>query len=152
MKRLDAVLGEVNIAQLVFSSSCAMVVMCTGALVVFCSSEESPPTSIHSYTNTFFNVSLVGNQFTYNRPSETFFLFPGALKCWCGTIATMFSQAPRRDSQDLYCFSLVGCTFSMVKTIACCLCHLVRVTFTGEIARWCPPRLSRCCATHFGSL
>ena len=37
-------------------------------------------------------------------PLGQFFLFPVALKCWCGTIATMFSQAPRRDSQDLYCF------------------------------------------------
>ena len=89
------------------SSSCAMAVMCTGMSIVFCSSDESPQTSIHSSTNTFFNVSPVGIQFTYNRPSETLFLFPGALKCWCGTIATMFSQAPRRDSQDLHCFSLV---------------------------------------------
>ena len=56
------------------------------------------------HKHVFFNVSLVGIQFTYNRPSETFFLFPGALKCWCGTIATMFWQAPGRDSPDLYCF------------------------------------------------
>ena len=40
-------------------------------------------------------------------PLRLFFLFPGALKCWCGTIATVFSQDPRRDSQDLSCFSLV---------------------------------------------
>ena len=86
------------------SSSCAMVVMCTGMSIVFCSSDESPQTSIHSSTNTFFNVSPVGIQFTYNRASETFFLFPGFHKCRCGTIATMFSQAPRRDSQDFHCF------------------------------------------------
>ena len=82
-----------------------MVAMCTGASIVFCSSDESPPTLFHSSTNTFFKVSLVGIQFTYNRPSETFFFFPGALKCWCGT---MFSQAPTRDSQDLFAvFSFV---------------------------------------------
>ena len=92
-----------------------MVVMCTGTSTVLCSSDESPLTHIHSSTNTFFKVSLVGIQFTYNRPSETFFLFRGALKCWCGTIATMFSQAPRRDSQDLCCFSLVedNCVLSV---------------------------------------
>ena len=70
----------------------------------------------------------------------------------------MFSQAPGRDSHDLCRFFPPRCTFSMVRTIACSLCHLVRVTFTiavgkvAKIARWCPPGLSRCCATHLGSL
>ena len=58
------------------SSSCAMVVMCTGAFIVFYPAEESPQTSIHSSTNTFLNVSPVGIQFAYNRPSETFFPLP----------------------------------------------------------------------------
>ena len=89
------------------SSSCAIVVMCTGTTVVFCSSDESPPTYIHSSTNTIFKVSLVGIQFAHYRPSETLFLFPWGLKCWCGTIATMFLQAPGRDSHDFCCFSLV---------------------------------------------
>ena len=46
----------------------------------------------------------------------------------------------------------------MVKTIVCCLCHLVRETFTfavgkmSKIARWWPQELSRCFATHLGSL
>ena len=133
------------------SSSCALVAMCTGALIVFCSSEESPPTSIYSSTNTFFKVSLIGIQFTYNRPSETFFLFPEVLKCWCGTIATMFSQAPARDSQDLLFFPR---GFSMVMTIACCPCHLVRVTSTlavgkvAKIARRYLLMFSRCSTTH----
>ena len=35
----------------------------------------------------------------------TLFLFPGALKSWCGTIVTMFSKDLKRDSQDLCCFS-----------------------------------------------
>ena len=49
----------------------------------------------------FFMVSPVGIQFTYNGLSETFFFFPVALKCWCGTIATMFSKASGRDRQDV---------------------------------------------------
>ena len=87
-------------------------------------------------------------------PLRHFFLFPGAMKCWGGA---MFSKAPRRDSQDLYCFSFVW-IFSMVKTIVRCLCHLVRVTFTfpdgkvSKIARWWPQGLSRCYATLLGSL
>ena len=47
VKRLDAVLGTVN---------CAMVIR-TGAFIVFCTSEESPQTSIHSSTNTCFSMS-----------------------------------------------------------------------------------------------
>ena len=35
------------------------------------------------------------------------FLFPGALKCWSGTIATTLLQTSGRDSQDFRCFSLV---------------------------------------------
>ena len=36
--------------------------------------------------------------------SVVHFSLSGFQKCWCGTIAAMFSQAPRRDSQDLCCF------------------------------------------------
>ena len=131
------------------SSSCAMVVMCTGASAVFCSSDESPPTYIHSSTNTFYKVSPVGIQFTYNGPSETFFLFPGA------PIATMFSQAPTRDSQDICCFSLVvvpsedNCILSVPLSTSDLHKGVGKV---AKIARWCPPGLSRCCATHSGFL
>ena len=104
------------------SSSRALVVMLIGAFIVFCSPDESPPTHIHSSTNTFFKVSPFGIQFTHNRPSETLFLFPGSLKCWCGTIATMFLPSWTRQSRPLPFFPR-GCTFSMVKTIACCPCH-----------------------------
>ena len=120
------------------SSSCAMMVMCTGTSFAFCSSDLPPPIpprtcsspqlmshliqcpgshgdvitvicvmehrdldSVWSFRRAFFKVSPVGIQFTCNRPSETLFFFPGALKCLCGTIATMFSQASGRDSQDL---------------------------------------------------
>ena len=51
-----------------------------------------------------------------------------------------------------------GCTLSKAKTIACCPCHLVRVTSTlvvGKVAetakRWLPV-LSCCLATHCGYL
>ena len=76
---LDAVLGKVHLP--CWRLIVAMVVMCAGTSIVFCSSGESPLTYIHSSTNTFFEASTVGIQFTCNRPSETFFLFPGALKC-----------------------------------------------------------------------
>ena len=92
-------------------------------------------------------------------PFETLFPFSGTQKkkCLCLTIATMFSKASRRDSQDLCCcFFPRGCTFSMVKTIASCPFHQARATFTTAVgkvaksARWCPPGLSRCWATHPG--
>ena len=126
MMCLDVVLGQV-ICPAGDSSSCAMVVMRTGAFIVFCPSDESPPTFIHSPTNTFSKVSLVGIQFTYYRLSETLFFFPGALKCWCGTIATMFSQDPRRDSKTPLLFFPRGCIFSMTP------CHSVRVTSTSGL-------------------
>ena len=105
------------------SSSCAMVVMCTGTSIVYCSSDESPPTYIHSFTRMSRSRRLESSLHTID-PLRHFFLFPGALKCWCGTIATMFSQAPKRDSQDLCFFFPRGCTFSMAKTIACYPCQL----------------------------
>ena len=56
-------------------SSCAMVVLCRGTSKAFCSSDEPPPAYTHPSTNTFFKVSTVGIQFTYNRLSETLFPF-----------------------------------------------------------------------------
>ena len=74
--------------------------ICTGTSIAFCSSDESPPTYNHSSKHAFFKVSPLEVGL-----SQTLFLFSGVQKCWCGTIATMFSQAPGRDSQDLCCFS-----------------------------------------------
>ena len=51
-----------------------------------------------------------------------------------------------------------GCTFSVATTIACCPCHLVRVTSTlavdrvAKFARRQLPKLSRCSTTHCGFL
>ena len=39
------------------SSSCAMVVMCTKTSTEFCTSDESPPTYIHSFFHTHFSRS-----------------------------------------------------------------------------------------------
>ena len=49
------------------SSLCAMEFTGIGASIVFCPSEESPQTSTHSSTNTFFKESLVGILLTYCR-------------------------------------------------------------------------------------
>ena len=93
---------------------------------------------------TFFNVSPIG-QFTFNRTSETFSSSVEHSRRWCCTIATMLSQAPGRDSQDFLLLFPGGCFCSMLRTIVCCLCLFVRVTFTtgvgnvAKIARWWPP-------------
>ena len=103
VKHLDAVFGEANLPSwcVIVLRHCGHV---TGAFVVFCP-QKCRRRQISSLPQTcFFNVSPEGIQFTYNRSSGTFILFPVALKCRCGTIATMFSQAPRRDNQDLCCF------------------------------------------------
>ena len=69
----------------------------------------------------------------------------------------VLASSQTRQSRPLLFFPR-GCIFSMVKTSVCCLRHLVRVTFTlavgkvAKIGRWWPPGLSRCCASHFGSL
>ena len=113
---------------------------------------------ISSLPQTHFKVSPVGIQFTYNRPSETLFPLP-----WCSQVLVwhhchhVLASSETRQSRPLL-FSPRGCNFSMAKTLACYPCHKVRVTFTiavgkvAKIARWCPLGLSRCCATHFGSL
>ena len=122
-------------------------------------SEVSPEAYILSSTRHVFSMSRQWRSSLHTiDPLGQFFLFPVALKCWCGTIATMFSQAPRTRHSRPWLFFPRGCIFSTVKTIVCCLCHLLRVTFTkavgkvAKIARCCPPELTRCCATHFGSL
>ena len=69
----------------------------------------------------------------------------------------VFTSCSARQSRPLPFFPR-GCTFSMVTTIACCPCHLVRVTCTlavGRVAkfarRWLP-KLSCCSTTHCGFL
>ena len=105
MKRLDAVLGKVNLPAGV--SSRAMVVMFKRAFIVICSPGASPLVYIDSVMNTFYQGFAGWNPVYKQSTLCVIFLLPWALKCWCGTIATMFSQAPRRDSQDLSRFSLV---------------------------------------------
>ena len=55
------------------------------------------------------------------------------VKCWCDTFAARFSQVAQRHSHDFCRFFPPGCTFSVATTIACCLCHLVRVTSTFAV-------------------
>ena len=83
------------------SLSCDMKVKRAGTFIVFCPSEELP-IYIHSS-----KASLIGIYFTDNWPSVSLFLFLVTIKCWCGTIATMFSQVLERDSHDLCRSSLV---------------------------------------------
>ena len=103
-----------------------------------------------------FKASSIGIYFTNILILSVAFPFSGVIKCRCCTIATKFSQAAQQYSHDLCRFFPRGCTFSMVTTIACCPCHLVRVTSTfavGRVAkfarRWLPMLL--CCSTaHCG--
>ena len=141
VKRLDAVLGKVNLPSWCF-------------IVVPWWSRAQGHLLSH-----IFQVWPVEIQFIFNRSSELFFfLFPWGSQMLGGTIATMLSQAPRRDSKDFCCFFPRGCTFSMAKTIACCPCHFVRVTLTSAIgkevkfARWWPLKLSHCMSATFSFL
>ena len=156
MKRLDAVLGKVHLP-----SWCFIVVRhggnVTKVFIVFCPSEESPQTYILSSTNTFFQC-LAGWDPVYIQ-STLWDIFPlpwGSQVLVWHHCHHAFTSSYTRQSRPLLFFPR-GCIFSMVTTIVCCLCHLVRVTFTiavgkvAKIARRCPPGLSRCCATHFGS-
>ena len=87
------------------SLSCVMVVMCAGAFIVFCPSEELPPI-FYPFFHKHIVQGLTGWNPLYKQSTLCVtFPFSGAIKCWCGTIATMFSQAPGRDSQDLCRFS-----------------------------------------------
>ena len=61
----------------------------------------------HSTKNAFFKASSIEIYFTNILILSVAFPFPGVVKCWCGTIATMFSQAAQWDSHDLCRFSLV---------------------------------------------
>ena len=55
-----------------------------------------------------------------NRPSETFFIFPGALKCWCGTMATLkYLSLPKicKLSRELLCVIVGLCWRSVFPMI-----------------------------------
>ena len=60
-----------------------------------------------SSINAFFKVSSIGIYLNNNLILSVAFPFIDVLKCWCGTIATMFSQAAQRDSHDLCRLSLM---------------------------------------------
>ena len=79
----------------------------------------------------FFKASSIGIYFTDIVILSVGHPFSHVIKCWCGTIATRFSQVVQRDSHDLPFFP-PGCTFSVATTIACCPCHPARV---GTFAR-----------------
>ena len=116
--------------------------------------------NIQFSVNAFFKVSSIGIYLKSNLILSVAFPFSNVLKCWCGTIATLFSQAAQRDSHDLclFFFFCHGCTFLVATTIACCPCRSVRVTYTlavGSVVqiatRWLP-KLLWCPATHWGFL
>ena len=98
---------------------------------------------------------MIGVQYERIDPSVGYPL-PHVIKCWCGTIAARFSQVAQRHSYDLV--FLPGCTFLVATSIACCLCHLARVTSTfavGKVAKFVIRQLlqlSRCSITHCGLL
>ena len=104
--------------------------MLTGAFIVSCSPGASPLVHIHSSMNTFFKASLVGIQFYHQSTLCVTFLVP-----WDNQVLVwhhchhVFTSCSARQSRPLPFFP-PGCTFSMVKKIACCPCHLVRVTST----------------------
>ena len=49
------------------------------------------------------------------------FPFSHVIKCWCGTIATSFSQVAQRDSHDLGRFSLLDVPYRWRRQL-----HVVR--------------------------
>ena len=140
------------------SLSCVMVVMRAGAFIVFCPSEELPPI-FYPFFHKHIVQGLTGWNPLYKQSTfcVTFpFLWGYQVLVWhhCHHV---LASSWTRQSRPLPFFPR-GCTFSMVRTIACCPCHSVRVTSTlavGEVARiakrWLP-ELSGCLATHCGFL
>ena len=145
MKRLGAVLGKVNLP-----NWCFIVVRHGG-------NAYRDAYSILQQTLFFFALSrwLGSSLHTIDPLREFSFLRCYQVLVW-NHCHHVFTSCSARQSRPLLFFPR-GCIFSMVKTIACCPCHFVRVSLTlavgkvTKIARWCPPGLSHCCATHFGS-
>ena len=99
----------------------------------------------HSSKNAFFKASLIGIYFT-----NTWILYVAFPFLWSYQVLVwhhchqVITRCSARQSRPLPCFPC-GCTFSMVTTVACCPCRLVRVTSTlavGRVAqiakRWLP--------------
>ena len=55
----------------------------------------------------FFKASSIGDYFTNTLILSVGYPFSHVIKCWCGTIATRFSQVAQRDSHDFCRFSLL---------------------------------------------
>ena len=157
MKRLDDVFGEANLP-----SWCVIVLRhgghVTGAFTVFCP-QKCRRRQKSSLPQTCFFQCLAGGDPVYIQ-STLWDNFSFSLWLSSAGVAPLPPCSHKLLDETVKTFTVFprGCIFSMVKTIVCCLCHLVRVTFTiavgkvTKIARCCPPELSRCCATHFGSL
>ena len=75
-----------------------------------CSTDESPPAYSHSSNTPCVRSRRLESTIRAVMLSVVHFPLSGIQKCWCGTIATMLSQASGRDSQGLRCFSLVLAT------------------------------------------
>ena len=102
---------------------------------MLCSSEGVSLMNTHSSKKAFFKASSIGIYFTNILILSVGYPFSHVLKCWCGTIATRFAQVAQGDCHDFLPFFPPGCTFSVATTIACCPCHLVRVTSTLAAGR-----------------
>ena len=108
------------------SLSCNMVV------------KRGPPEGLslmntHSSKNAFFKASSIGIHFTNMLILVVAFPFSGAIKCWhhCRQVFTSCSASQSRPLP----FFPPGCTFSVATTVACCPCHLVRVTSTFAVGK-----------------
>ena len=105
VKRLDTVMGKGNVPSWCFIVL-RHVVTRTGC-VYFSSAPQIRRRSLPTLPQTHFSRSRRLGSCSHAIVPLRLFLFPGALKCCCGTIVTTFSQDSGRDSQDLCCFSLV---------------------------------------------
>ena len=54
----------------------------------------------HSSKQAFLNVSSTGIYFTNALILSVVYPFSCVIRCWCGTIATRFSEVAQRDSHD----------------------------------------------------
>ena len=130
---LRCCLGKVHLPCWCFIVARHGGIMCTGASVVFCSSDESPPTPIHSSKNTVLMVSPVGIQFTYSTLRDIFF-FLGVSSV--GVVSLLIFSCKLLD-ETVTTFAVFprGFSFSVATTLECCPCHLVRVTSTLVVGR-----------------
>ena len=139
------------------SSSCAMVVMRTGAFIVFC-----PLRRVAADIYPFFHEHIFQGLARWNPILHTIDPlrhFSSSLGLSSAAVAPLPPCFRKLLDETVKIFAVFPSRLYLLDGEDNCMVSVpkARVTFTiavgkvVKITRWCPPGLSRCCATHFGS-